>query len=130
MRQMLTWDIPESVMTQEQAWNPKRKYMAEGVGLVTHRASRGSATGVACCAKCGSEVKVFVSPRRNPHSSKLGRAVSLKDHDLCRRCWRKLMHQQRKTGVVTLPISFFVREESLRPRLLVPVIASVPKQAS
>ncbi|MEO6202746.1 MAG: hypothetical protein ABIP82_05950 [Nitrospirales bacterium] len=130
MRQMLTWDIPESVMTQEQAWNPKRKYMAEGVGLVTHRASRGSATGVACCAKCGSEVKVFVSPRRNPHSSKLGRAVSLKDHDLCRRCWRKLMHQQRKTGVVTLPISFFVREEGLRPRLLVPVIASVPKQAS
>lgn len=130
MRRMLTWDIPESVMTQEQAWNPKRKYMAECVGLVTHRASRGSATGVACCAKCGSEVKVFVSPRRNPHSSKLGRAVSLKDHDLCRRCWRKLMHQQRKTGVVTLPISFFVREESLRPRLLVPVIASVPKQAS
>lgn len=130
MRRMLTWDIPESVMTQEQAWNPKRKYIAESVGLVTHRASRGNATGITCCAKCGSEVKVFVSPRRNPHSSKIGRAVSLKDHDLCRRCWRKLMHQQRKTGVVTLPISFFVKEESLRPRLLVPTIASVPKQAS
>ncbi|WP_342349070.1 hypothetical protein [uncultured Nitrospira sp.] len=130
MRRMLTWDIPESVMTQEQIWNPKRKYMAESVGLVTHRASRGSGTGVACCAKCGSEVKVFVSPRRNPHSSKLGRAVSLKDHDLCRRCWRKLMHEQRKTGVVTLPISFFGREENLRPRLLIPKIASVPKQAS
>lgn len=128
MRRMLTWD--ESVMTQEQAWNPKRKYMAQSVGLVTQRASRGCATGVACCAKCGSEVKVFVSPRRNPHSSKLGRAVSLKDHDLCRRCWRKLMHQQRKTGVVTPSISFFVREESLRPRLLVPIIDSVPKQAS
>ncbi|HNP59894.1 MAG TPA: hypothetical protein PKM72_03580 [Nitrospirales bacterium] len=130
MRRMLTWDIPESVMTQDQAWNPKRKYIAESVGLVTHRASRGSGIGITCCAKCGSEVKVFVSPRRNPHSSKLGRAVSLKDHDLCRRCWRKLMHQQRKTGVVTLPISFFVKEESLRPRLLVPTIASVPKQAS
>jgi hypothetical protein len=130
MRRMLTWDIPESVTSHEHAWSPKRKYMAESIGLVTHRTSRSSATGATCCAKCGSEVKVFVSPRRNPHSSKLGRAVSLKDHDLCRRCWRKLMHQQRKTGVVTLPISFFVKEDSLRPRLLIPQNSSVPKQAS
>jgi hypothetical protein len=130
MRRMLTWDIPESVVSHEQAWNPKRRNVSERIGLVTHRASRGAVAGATCCAKCGSEVKVFVSPRRNPHSSKLGRAVSLKDHDLCRRCWRKLMHHQRKVGVVTLPISFFVREETLRPRLLVPLIASVPKQAS
>jgi hypothetical protein len=130
MRRMLTWEIPESVASHGEAWNPKRKNAAENIGLVTHRASRGSATGVTCCAKCGSEVKVFVSPRRNPHSSKLGRAVSLKDHDLCRRCWRKLMYQQRKTGVVTLPLSFFLRGNTLRPRLLVPLLSSVPKEAS
>ena len=130
MRRMLTWDIPESVTSHEHAWNPKRKYMAESIGLVTQRASKSSAAGATCCAKCGSEVKVFVSPRRNPHSSKLGRAVSLKDHDLCRRCWRKLMHGQRKAGVVTLPTSFFVQEANLRPRLLIAKMASVPKQAS
>ena len=130
MRRMLRWDIPESVTSHEHAWNPKRKYMAESIGLVTQRASKSSAAGATCCAKCGSEVKVFVSPRRNPHSSKLGRAVSLKDHDLCRRCWRKLMHGQRKAGVVTLPTSFFVQEENLRPRLLIAKMASVPKQAS
>ncbi|MDR4484564.1 MAG: hypothetical protein R3B95_15365 [Nitrospirales bacterium] len=130
MRRMLTWDIPESVTSQEHGWNPKRKSTPESLGLVTHRASKNSATGATCCAKCGNEVKVFISPRRNPHSSKLGRAVSLKDHDLCRRCWRKLMHQQRKTGVVTLPISFFVKEENLRPRLLMPKIVSLPKHAS
>lgn len=130
MKRMLTWDIPDSVTSREQAWNPKRKYMAESSGLVPHRAARGNAIGAICCAKCGSEVKVFVSPRRNPHSSKLGRAVSLKDHDLCRRCWRKLMHQQRETGVVILPISFFVRQEALRPRMLVPILNSMPQQAS
>ena len=130
MRRMLRWDIPESVTSHEHAWHPKRKYMAESIGLVTQRASKSSAAGATCCAKCGSEVKVFVSPRRNPHSSKLGRAVSLKDHDLCRRCWRKLMHGQRKAGVVTLPTSFFVQEANLRPRLLIAKMASVPKQAS
>ncbi|GJL58318.1 MAG: hypothetical protein NPIRA03_11750 [Nitrospirales bacterium] len=130
MRRMLTWDIPDSVTSHEHAWNPKRKHMAENMGLVTQRASRSSSTGAICCAKCGGEVKVLVSPRRNPHSNKLGRAVSLKDHDLCRRCWRRLMHQQRKTEVVTLPISCFLKEENLRPRLLLPQMASIPKQAS
>ncbi len=130
MRRMLTWDIPESVTSHEHAWKPKRKHMTENMGLVTQRASRSNATGAICCAKCGSEVKVLVSPRRNPHSNKLGRAVSLKDHDLCRRCWRRLMHQQRKTEVVPLPISCFLKEENLRPRLLLPKMASIPKQAS
>ena len=130
MRRMLRWDMPESVVAQEQAWNPKRKNTAEEFGLVPHRASRGSATGVNHCAKCGNEVKVFVSPKRNPHSGKLGRAVSMKDHDLCRRCWRRLMHQQRNAGVVTLPLSLFFRGVTLRPRLLVPIEYSVPKEAS
>ncbi|HBP88251.1 MAG: hypothetical protein KC592_13520 [Nitrospira sp.] len=128
MGRILTWDIPESVASHEHAWNPKRKNVAENIGLVTHRASKGSATGATCCAKCGSEVKVFVSPRRNPHSSKLGRAVSLKDHDLCRRCWRKMMYQQRQ-AVVALSLSFFVRKKTPRPRLLVPILSYEPKQA-
>jgi hypothetical protein len=130
MRRMLRWDMPESVVPHKQAWNPKRKNAADGFGVVTHRVARGSATGVNHCAKCGSEVKVFVSPKRNPHSSKLGRAVSMKDHDLCRRCWRQLMHQQRKAGVVTLPLSLFLRGETLQPRLLVPISYSVPREAS
>jgi hypothetical protein len=130
MRRMLKWDMPESVVPYAQAWNPKRKNTADGIGLVTHRASRGSGAGVIHCAKCGSEVKVFVSPKRNPHSSKLGRAVSMKDHDLCRRCWRRLMYQQRKVGVVTLPLSLFLGGKSLQPRLLVPTSYSVPREAS
>lgn len=42
------------------------------------------------CAECGEPVKVLVSPKRNPHSGKLGRPVPMKDHDLCRRCWRRM----------------------------------------
>ena len=130
MRRMLRRDMPDSVVTYEQAWNPKRKNAPESFGVVTHRATRGSATGVNHCAKCGSEVKVLVSPKRNPHSSKLGRAVSMKDHDLCRRCWRRLMHQQRNAGVVTLPLSLVFRGETLQPRLLVPIEYSMPREAS
>ena len=130
MRQMPRWEMPESGVPHHQAWNPKRKNAAEGFGVVTHRVARGSATGVNHCAKCGSEVKVFVSPKRNPHSSKLGRAVSMKDHDLCRRCWRQLMYQQRKAEVVTLPLALFVRKKTLQSHLLVPISYSVPKEAS
>lgn len=130
MRRMLRWDTPESEVQHQQTWNPKRKIAAEGFGIVTPRVARGSGTGVNHCGKCGSEVKVFVSPKRNPHSSKLGRAVSMKDHDLCRRCWRQLMHQQRKAGVVALPLALFLRKETLRPRLLVPISYSIPREAS
>ncbi len=130
MRRMLRWEMPESGVQHQQTWNPKRINPAEGLGLVTRRVARGSATGVNHCAKCGSEVKVFVSPKRNPHSSKLGRAVSMKDHDLCRRCWRQLMHQQRKAEVVALPLALFVRKETLQPRLLIPLSYSVPREVS
>ncbi|MEJ2232242.1 MAG: hypothetical protein P8X46_13795 [Nitrospirales bacterium] len=130
MRRMLRRDMPESVVSHEPEWNPKRKTTPEDFGLVPHRTSRGSSTGVNHCAKCGDEVKIFVSPKRNPHSSKLGRAVSMKDHDLCRRCWRRLMHQQRKAEVMTLPLSLFFRGETLQPRLLVPIEYSVPREAS
>lgn len=131
MRRTLKWDMPELTLPHETAWNPKRKNSpTEGFGVVTHRTTKGSAAGVIHCAKCGNEVKVFVSPKRNPHSSKLGRAVSLKDHDLCRRCWRRLMHHQRKVGVVTLPLSLFLGGSVLKPRLLAPVSCSLPREAS
>jgi len=41
-------------------------------------------------------VKIHVSPKRNPHSGKLGRIVTLKDHDLCRRCWRQIIRNCRE----------------------------------
>ena len=94
------------------------------------KAGKGSSCGITPCAECGGEVKIFVSPRRNPHSSKLGRGVSMKDHDLCRRCWRRLMHQQRKIGVVVLPLSMFIGGRRLRPRLLISKPASLPREAS
>jgi ribosomal protein S14 len=130
MKRLLNWDMPESIMSHGQAWNPKRKNPSESVGVVTRRAARPNGSGANLCAKCGNEVKVFVSPKRNPHSNKLGRAVSMKDHDLCRRCWRKLMHQQRNMGVVTLPLSLFLGGKILHPRLLVPLSYSVPREAS
>jgi len=50
--------------------------------------------GRPCCSQCGEEIKIIVSPWRNPHSNKLGRAVTMKHHDLCRRCWRHLLQGQ------------------------------------
>jgi len=52
--------------------------------------------GLSKCSQCGTDVKIHVSPKRNPHSGKLGRAVSLKDHDLCRRCWRQIIRNSRE----------------------------------
>jgi hypothetical protein len=128
MKRMLKWDMPESI--HEKAWSPKRISDAESFGAVSHRSAKVNGIGVNHCATCGNEVKVFVSPKRNPHSSKLGRSVSMKDHDLCRRCWRRLMHQQRKTGVLVLPLSVFVGAKALQPRLLVPISYSIPREAS
>jgi hypothetical protein len=53
--------------------------------------------GLAKCSQCGTDVKIHVSPKRNPHSGKLGRIVTLKDHDLCRRCWRQIIRNCRET---------------------------------
>ncbi|MDR4494553.1 MAG: hypothetical protein AB7P17_06330 [Nitrospirales bacterium] len=99
-------------------------------GKVTTRYERVLPSCAEQCADCGGEIKIFVSPKRNPHSSKLGRAVSMKDHDLCRRCWRKLMHRQRQIGVIELPRSVFLGGSKLRSRLLIPVWPRVPKEAS
>jgi hypothetical protein len=130
MRRLLRFDASEPTLNVESRLNPKQKNLFIGSRLELEKMGKGSSCGVGQCADCGGDVKVFVSPRRNPHSSKLGRAVSLKDHDLCRRCWRRLMHQQRQAGIVILPLSMFIGGRKLRPRLLIPRLASLPKEAS
>ncbi|RMH32678.1 MAG: hypothetical protein D6690_13355 [Nitrospirae bacterium] len=87
------------VMT-EQRWTVKGKSSRACVFANSFHTSqklhklKGVAGGTIQCAECGEPVKVLVSPKRNPHSGKLGRPVPMKDHDLCRRCWRRLF--QRK----------------------------------
>ncbi|MDH5427657.1 MAG: hypothetical protein OEZ57_08725 [Nitrospirota bacterium] len=130
MRRLLRLESTESVTQSEFRRNPKRKSIFEGIRLGLQKTGRVGQYGIGQCADCGGEVKVLVSPRRNPHSSKLGRAVSMKDHDLCRRCWRRLMHQQRQTGIVVLPLALFIGGRKLHPRLLVPKLASLPREAS
>ncbi len=130
MRRLLRLEPTESVTQSEFRGNPKRKSIFEGIRLGLQKTGKVGQYGIGQCADCGGEVKVLVSPRRNPHSSKLGRAVSLKDHDLCRRCWRRLMHQQRQTGIVEIPQALLIGGRKLHPRLLVPKLASLPREAS
>ncbi len=129
MRRLLRLESTESVVQPEFRRNPKRKSIFEGIRLSLPKTGKAGQYGIGQCADCGGEVKVLVSPRRNPHSSKLGRAVSMKDHDLCRRCWRRLMHQQRQAGIVVLPLSMFIGGRKLHPRLLIPKLAALPREA-
>ena len=80
-------------------WTLKQRNQVNRVVFRSGKLSKVQGAGLPRCAECGSEVKVMVSPKRNPHSSKLGRAVSMKDHDLCRRCWRRFMQQHRE-GII------------------------------
>ena len=130
MRRLLRLEADEPVLLYESQRNTKRTPPIDGFRLGLSKAGKGSSCGITQCAECGREVKVFVSPRRNPHYSKLGRAVSMKDHDLCRRCWRRVMHQQRKVGVIVLPLSMFIGGRKLHPRLLISKPASLPREAS
>jgi len=129
MRRLLRLEASEPVLLYESQRNTTSPSI-DGFRLGLSKARKGSSCGITQCSECGGEVKIFVSPRRNPHSSKLGRAVSMKDHDLCRRCWRRVMHQQRKVGVIELPLSMFIGGRKLRPRLLVSKPTSLPKEAS
>ena len=130
MREDVRWESSEGVGASVRQLYPGRSKGLIGFGRVTPRYGRMLSASAEQCADCGGEIKVFVSPKRNPHSSKIGRGVSLKDHDLCRRCWRKLMHRQRQVGVIELPRSYFIGGSKLRSRLLVPVWPSVPRTAS
>ena len=130
MRRLLKLEASEPVLQYESQRNTKRTPPSDGFRLGLSKAGKGSGCRITQCVECGGEVKIFVSPRRNPHSSKLGRAVSMKDHDLCRRCWRRVIHQQRKVGVIVLPLSMFIGGSKLRPRLLISKPASLPREAS
>jgi hypothetical protein len=130
MRRLLRLEASEPVLLCEYQRNTKKTPPIDGFRLGLSKGGKGSGCGIPQCAECGGDVKIFVSPRRNPHSGKLGRAVSMKDHDLCRRCWRRVMHQQRKAGVIVLPLSMFIGGGKLRPRLLISKPTSLPKEAS
>lgn len=130
MRGDVRWESSENMGASVRQLVSGRSKGTIGFGRVTHRYGRVLSSSAEQCAECGGEIKIFVSPKRNPHSSKLGRGVSLKDHDLCRRCWRKLMHRQRQVGVLELPRSFFIGGSKLHSRLLVPVLPSVHREAS
>lgn len=132
MKRILTEQVLESNISEEcePAWYLKRKLPLENPGMRMPKAGKGNSHGLNHCGQCGNEVKIFVSPKRNPHSSKLGRAVTMKDHDLCRRCWRQLMYQQRTSGVFELPLSMVYQGGMLRPRLLVPLSYALPREAS
>ncbi len=130
MRRLLRLEATEPVHQYGSPQNPIRKNSFDGIRWGLSSNGKGNSIRIGQCVECRGEVKVFVSPRRNPHSSKLGRAVSMKDHDLCRRCWRRLMHQQHNAGVLVLPLSMFIGGRKLHPRLLMPKPASLPREAS
>ena len=130
MRRLVKLDPPESALHSESRRSTKKTPAIDGFGVRLSKTGKGSSCSITQCGNCGGEVKVFVSPRRNPHSNKLGRAVSMKDHDLCRRCWRRVMQQQRKEGVTILPLSMFIGGTKLRPRLLISSPGSLPREAS
>ena len=96
MRRMYLVELRSDEALVDARWTLKRRNQVNRVVFRFGKLSKVQGTGLTRCAECGSEVKVLVSPKRNPHSSKLGRAVSMKDHDLCRRCWRRFLHQHRE----------------------------------
>ncbi len=102
MKRVLPIKFQEEGMTTEEWWASKHHKHRGGLFIRSGKPSKVLSPGLLRCAECGNEVKVLVSPRRNPHSSKLGRAVSMKDHDLCRRCWRRLIQHDRHATVVDL----------------------------
>ncbi len=129
MRRLVKLEPAEPVFPSESRRSTRKTPTIEGFGPGLSKSGKGSHYGLTKCGNCGGEVKVFVSPRRNPHSNKLGRAVSMKDHDLCRRCWRRVMQSERKNGVTVLPLSMFIGGTKLRPRLLVAKTGSLPREA-
>ncbi len=127
MRRLLDWKAAK-VKLDDPVYQEERE--GEGSRVMSMKAVRGSHAGVGLCAECGGEVKILVSPKRNPHSSKLGRAVSMKDHDLCRKCWRRLVQRQGGKGIVEIPRIMLKGSSRLRPRLLTETQRVWPREAS
>ena len=99
MRRMFLVELKGEEATVDGRWTLKQRNQVNRVVFRSGKLSKVQGAGLPRCAECGGEVKVLVSPKRNPHSGKLGRAVTMKDHDLCRRCWRRLIQQYRE-GVI------------------------------
>ena len=58
------------------------------------------------CSECGQPVAIWLDPVRNPNR-RVGRDNvhrRLRDHDLCRRCWREVMAKARPYGQSTRPV--------------------------
>ena len=100
MRHVVLVEFEEITSRSEEGWWPKRQSRLEGFAFQPGKQTKIHGTGLVQCSQCGGEVKILVSPKRNPHSNKLGRAVTMKDHDLCRRCWRQLVLQFRQEPLV------------------------------
>ena len=84
---------------QDEYWGTSGLWEDDSLSeLKWERIEKSHTGGLAKCSQCGTDVKIHVSPKRNPHSGKLGRTVSLKDHDLCRRCWRQIIRNSREGG--------------------------------
>ncbi len=130
MRRLVRLEPAEPAILSEYRRRTRKTPTSDGFGARLSKPGKGSSCSITKCGYCGGEVKVLVSPRRNPHSNKLGRAVSMKDHDLCRRCWRRVMQQQRKEGITILPLSMFIGGTKLRPRLLISNLGALPREAS
>ena len=103
MKRLLHMRSQEDGLSAEEWWNAKQEKQLGNLFIRSGKPSKIQGPGLLRCAECGGEVKVLVSPRRNPHSSKLGRAVSMKDHDLCRRCWRRAVQQSPQGVVIPFP---------------------------
>lgn len=85
-------------MNVEEQWQSTSFWEDDAIiELKQVRSYKAHTGGLAKCSQCGTDVKIHVSPKRNPHSGKLGRTVSLKDHDLCRRCWREIIRHSRES---------------------------------
>ena len=84
-------------------WSFSRRHERMSQGVETFRSHRGQLSVPSKCANCGSDVRIHISPKRNPHSRNLGKMVTLKDHDLCRRCWRQLIRASREVLLAQPP---------------------------
>ncbi|MCH8040197.1 MAG: hypothetical protein IH977_07620 [Nitrospinae bacterium] len=84
-------------------WSFSRRHEGMSQGVETFRSHRGQLSVPSKCANCGSDVRIHISPKRNPHSRNLGKMVTLKDHDLCRRCWRQLIRASREVLLAQPP---------------------------
>lgn len=47
------------------------------------------------CSQCGRKVTIHIAPWRNPGSYRYSKHKGLKDHDLCRQCFKSTMASER-----------------------------------